>query len=223
MADYNYLLNHIIETAENDGSEFLQHVPRMVNLAEERLSKSLDDYGLLVESSYPTSVGQAEYQLLSATQVIKNVYTFDSIGTKINLLQRTDEFINDYWPVSASTGTPKYYARTVASNIRLAPTPVSSSIMRVVSQQKPTPLGTTLVPITTTTNYFSERCYDALYAACMSEASAFMKNYTAKQVYEQQYQNAVGLLRNQSRRTRRDDMQTPASTGGGDNTIEGGL
>ena len=50
-----------------------------------------------------------------------------------------------------------------------------------------------------------------------------MKNYTAKEIYEQQYQNSVGLLRNQSRRTRRDDMQTPASTGGGDNTIEGGL
>jgi hypothetical protein len=56
----------------------------------------------------------------------------------------------------------------------------------------------------------------------MIEATNFMKNYTVTQVYEQQYQNAVEGLRNQSRRTRRDDMELNASPAGGDNTIGGG-
>lgn len=220
MVDYNYLVNHITETTENDGTEFVNHIPKLVNLAEERLSKSLDDYGLMVSSDINLTAGVAVYTLVSTTQVIKNI-SFVENGTRINLLQRTDEFINDYWPVSTSTGTPKYYARTVASRIRIAPTPVSSYNAKIIFQERPPRLGTSATA--KTENYFTERCYDALYAACMSEALGYMKNYTAKQVYEQQYQNAVGLLRNQSRRTRRDDMQTPASTGGGGNTIDGGL
>ena len=72
------------------------------------------------------------------------------------------------------------------------------------------------------TNYYSDYCYDALFYGCMIEAMDFMKNYTVSNVYEQRYENAVTALRNQSRRTRRDDMEAPASPAGGDNPITGG-
>ncbi len=70
------------------------------------------------------------------------------------------------------------------------------------------------------TNYFSDFCYDALFYGCMVEAGDFMKNYTVSNYYEQRYTNSVELLRNQSRRTRRDDMEAPASLFG-ENTING--
>jgi hypothetical protein len=217
MANYTYLVNDIIETTENDGTEFVNHIPKLVNRAEERLTKALDDYGLVTVTSITLSAGTNDYTLPTGTRLVKNINITNN-GTKINLLQRTDEFINDYWPVSASTGTPKYYAKRTNTQVRFAPTASADYSGELVYITRPTTLTSA-----TDSNYFSEFCYDALYAACMSEALGFMKNYTAKQVYEQQYQNSVGLLRNQSRRTRRDDMQTPASTGGGDNTIEGGL
>ena len=44
-------------------------------------------------------------------------------------------------------------------------------------------------------------------------------NYTAVQLFEQRYTQAIETLRNQARRTRRDDMAAPASPAGGDNTI----
>jgi hypothetical protein len=47
MANYTYLVNDIIETTENDGTEFVNHIPKLVNRAEERLTKALDDYGLV--------------------------------------------------------------------------------------------------------------------------------------------------------------------------------
>ena len=50
-----------------------------------------------------------------------------------------------------------------------------------------------------------------------------MKNYEAITIYETRYKEEVQALRNQARRTRRDDMETPASPAGGDNTILGGL
>jgi len=63
-----------------------------------------------------------------------------------------------------------------------------------------------------------------LYNASMIEALLFMKNYEAIGVYESRYKESVAALRNQARRTSRDDMEAPASPAGGDNIItQGGL
>lgn len=216
MANYTYLVNDIIEATENTGSEFVSYIPKMVNRVEERLTKALDDYGLVTATSVALSAGKSSYTLPTGTRIIKNLHIKDA-GSKIGLLQRTDEFINDYWPVSASTGTPKYYARKTNSQIVFAPTASATYSGELVYVVKPSALTST-----NQNNYYSDECYDALFYGCMIEATNFMKNFSVTQVYEQQYQNAVEGLRNQSRRTRRDDMEVNASPAGGDNTINGG-
>ena len=216
MANYTYLVNDIIEATENDGSEFISYIPKMVNRVEDRLTKALDDYGLVTATSVALSAGKNTYTLPTGTLIIKNLHLKDA-GSKIGLLQRTDEFINDYWPVSASTGTPKYYARKTNSKIVFAPTASATYGGELVYVVKPSALTSA-----NQNNYFSDYCYDALFYGCMIEAANFMKNYSITQVYEQQYLNSVNQLRNQARRTRRDDMEAPASPAGGDNPIQGG-
>ena len=213
MANYTYLVNDILETTENGSSEFLSSVPKMVNKAELRLTKDLDDYGLVAYTSVAVSSGKNIVNLPQGTRILKN-FNIVSNGTKINLLQRTDEFINDYWPVSASTGTPEYYARRDNTTVIVAPTPVSTISGQVVHISRPVTLASA-----TPNNYFSDFCYDALYNASMVEALLYMKNYEPMSIYETRYKEALAALLNQSRRTRRDDMQTPASPAGGDNTV----
>jgi len=217
MANYTYLVNDIIETTENDNSDFTSAIPKFVNKAELRLTKDLDDYGLVTYTSVAVSSGKNIINLPSGTRILKN-FNINNSGTKINLLQRTDEFINDYWSVSASTGTPKYYARRNNTTVLIAPTAVSTVDGVIVHISRPTTLSSA-----SDTNYFSDFCYNALYNASMVEALLFMKNYEAITVYESRYKEEVQALRNQARRTRRDDMETPASPAGGDNTILGGL
>ena len=217
MANYTYLVNDIIETTENDNSDFTSAIPRFVNRAELRLTKDLDDYGLVTYTSVAVSSGKNIINLPSGTRILKN-FNINNSGTKINLLQRTDEFINDYWSVSASTGTPQYYARRNNTTVLIAPTAVSTVDGVIVHISRPTTLSSA-----SDTNYFSDFCYNALYNASMVEALLFMKNYEAITVYESRYKEEVQALRNQARRTRRDDMETPASPAGGDNTILGGL
>ena len=213
MANYTYLVNDILETTENGSDEFLSSVPKMVNKAELRLTKDLDDYGLVSYTSVAVSSGKNIVSLPQGTRILKN-FNIVSSGTKINLLQRTDEFINDYWPVSASTGTPEYYARRDNTTIIVAPTPVSTISGQVVHISRPVTLASA-----TPNNYFSDFCYDALYNASMVEALLYMKNYEPMSIYETRYKEALAALLNQARRTRRDDMQAPASPAGGDNTI----
>ena len=140
MANYTYLVNDIIAACENDGTEFLNYVPNMVNRAEERLVKDLDDYGLVTYTSVAVSSGNNQVTLPSGTRVIKN-FNMVSNGTKINILLRTDEFINDYWPVSASTSEPKYYARRNNTTILVAPTPASTYDGEIVYVARPVTLS----------------------------------------------------------------------------------
>ena len=217
MANYTYLVNDIIETTENDNSDFTSAIPKFVNRAELRLTKDLDDYGLVTYTSVAVSSGKNIINLPAGTRILKN-FNINNAGTKINLLQRTDEFLNDYWYVSASTGTPQYYARRNNTTVLIAPTAVSTVDGVIVHISRPTTLSSA-----SDTNYFSDFCYNALYNASMVEALLFMKNYEAITIYESRYKEEVQALRNQSRRTRRDDMETPASPAGGDNTILGGL
>jgi hypothetical protein len=49
----------------------------------------------------------------------------------------------------------------------------------------------------------------------MIEANYFIKDFNVLSAWEGKYKNSIDALRNQSRRTRRDDMQSPASPEGG--------
>jgi len=213
MANYTYLVDDIVAATENDGSEFLSYIPKMVNRAEERLTRDLDDYGLVTYTSVAVSSGINNITLPSGTRIVKN-FNIVANGTRINLLQRTDEYIRDYWPVSASTGTPEYYARRNNTTVLIAPTPVSTFNGEVVHVSRPVTLASA-----TPNNYFSDYCYDALFNATMVEAMVFMKNFDLVQLFEARYTQALQSLQNQARRTRRDDMETPASPAGADNPV----
>ena len=213
MADYTYLVDDIIQAAENEGTEFLNYVPKMVNRAEERLTRDLDDYGLVTYTSVAVPSGNNQVTLPSGTRILKN-FNIVANSTRINLLPRTDEYIRDYWPVSASTGTPEYYARRNNTTVFIAPTPVSTFNGEIVHVSRPTTLASA-----TPNNYFSDFCYDALFNASMVEAMIFQKDYNASNLFEARYNQALESLRNQARRTRRDDMQAPASPAGADNPV----
>ena len=55
MANYTFLVNDIIQATENDSTEFVDYIPKIVNRAEERLTKMLDDVGLVEVSAVTLS------------------------------------------------------------------------------------------------------------------------------------------------------------------------
>ena len=99
------------------------------------------------------------------------------------------------------------------------PTPVSAITVEIQTQSQPLPLASATGTSVTTQNYFSEYCYNALFAGCMIEATMYMKDWNTLPVWQAQYDNAILALRNQARRTRQDDMAVAASPAGGPDTI----
>mgnify|MGYP006244854109 CR=1 FL=1 len=222
MPNYSFLKTDIINTIENNSSEFEEHIPYFIEKAEGRIVKELDDSGLDNYSTFSFTASDPVVSLPADTLVVRNVNFTTSVSTaaipansKINLLQRTYEYAIDYFPyASASTGVPRYYSRKNNTSIYIVPTPTSTLSGEIQTVSRPAAL-TSANP----TNYFSEFCYDALFYSCMIEASVFMKNFENMTLFETRYKNAIDGLRNQARRTRQDDMQSANSPTGGPNTL----
>jgi len=214
MPSYSDLVSDIRNTSENDSQEFSDQIPVIINKAEFRLIKELDDVALNKVTSVTTSINNPLVSLASDTRIIRNINIKVS-GSKINLLQRSQEYINDYWPfVSSSVGEPKYYAMRSNTQIYLAPTPASVYDTEVVYVARPTTL-TSAAP----NNYFSDFCYDALFYASMIEASLFNKSFNTVTAWQAELKASIDALRNQSRRARQDNMELNTSPAGSANTI----
>jgi hypothetical protein len=221
MPNYSYLKDDIVNTIENDSTEFATQIPYFIEKAEDRLIKELDDVALDTYASVAISASNPVVSLPDGALVVRNVnYTASATNIKTNLLQRTYEYAIDYWGfVSASTGTPRYYARKTNSQIYIVPTPASTVAGEIQYTKRPLGLASATGTSVTTSNYFSESCYNALFAACMIEANYFIKDFQVLQAWEGKYKNSIDALRNQARRTRQDDMQSANSPTGGPNTV----
>ena len=217
MPSFSFLKTDLINTTENDSSEYESQIPNIVERAESRLMKELDDSGLDNYSSFTFTAGDPIVTVPEGTLVVRNVNYKTSVSSNIiPLLQRTYEYAIDYFPhASTSTGEPRYYARKNNTEIYVVPTPASTLTGEIQTTKRPLALASATGTSATTSNYFSDFCYNALFDACMVESMIFMKNFSLVPAMEQKYQSSINALRNQSRRTRRDDMQSPANPLGG--------
>ncbi len=183
--------------------------------------KELDDVALDTYSSVTFTANNPVVSLPDGALVVRNV-NFTTSATVygeptgiIPLLQRTYEYAIDYWNKPTSVGTPRYYARKTNTQIYIVPTPTSTLAGEIQYTKQPLALSSATGTSATISNYFSEDCYNALFNACMVEANYFIKDFQVVQSWEAKYKNSIDGLRNQARRTRRDDMQSPASPAGG--------
>ena len=211
--DFNSLVSAVVETTENDGSEFLGALPNMIQRAQDKMMNDLDDQGLVSYASVAVSSGTAEVSVPTGGEIIKT-FTIEVSGARTQLKHRPYEYMLDYWPVSASTGTPRYYGFKTNTEIRVAPTPSAT-----VDSQIGFIAQITTITSASPTNYFTQHCQNALFFATMIEASMFMKSFNTTQAWQQEYQGEIERLRNRARRSRQDDMQTNFSPAGGPNTL----
>ena len=74
MASYLYLVDDITQACENDGTEFQNYIPKMVNRAEERMTRDLDDYGLVTYTSVAVSADNNRITLILQLLLLPHLY-----------------------------------------------------------------------------------------------------------------------------------------------------
>jgi hypothetical protein len=226
VVTYSTLVQQIKDTMEDDSTEFSNAVPDFIRRAELRLTREMDTHGLTQYFTSNFTKGEAFLAIPSTNLIVKNINYLTSAtttlengrvaspNTRISLLVRTKEYVEDYWPVRTSTGLPKYYTHFMQDQVLIAPAPISAFAAEIELVIQPSTLS-----VGNETNYYTTFCENALFYATMIEACYFNKNSTAVQLWDQQYQREIITIVNEARRNRRDDMSKPDSPAGGPDTL----
>ena len=183
--------------------DFIEHT-------ENRLLRDLD---LDAFKSHQNSTLTADSPFLSlpggttpeptSLATIRTVMVYASTSSARDFLEQRDvSFMNEYWPIRTSTGTPKYWAWWDENTIYLAPTPSSALYVELGITRLPTRLSSS-----NTTSWLGNNAPIALLYGCLAEAFKFLKGPAEMlQLYEQSYQRAIQeLMIEQQGRHRRDE------------------
>ena len=184
--------------------DFIEHT-------ENRLLRDLDldafkshQYSTLTADTAFLSLPGGTTPEPTSLATIRTVHIWPASGTATRtfLEQRDLSFMNEYWPVRTSTGTPKYWAWWDENTIYLAPTPDSAYNVELGITRLPTRLSSS-----NTTSWLGNNAPVALLYGCLAEAFKFLKGPAEMlQLYEQSYQRALQeLVIEQQGRHRRDE------------------
>jgi hypothetical protein len=202
ILDYTETSTDVLTSTRTD--DFIEHT-------ENRILRDVDldafkshQYSTLTADNPFLSLPGGSAPTPTSLATIRTVHIWPASGTATRtfLEQRDVSFMNEYWPVRTSTGTPKYWAWWDENTIYLAPTPDAAYNIELGIIRLPTRLSSS-----NATSWLGNNAPVALLYGCLAEAFKFLKGPAEMlQLYEQSYQRAIQeLMIEQQGRHRRDE------------------
>ena len=202
ILDYTETSTDVLTSTRTD--DFIEHTEnRILREADLDAFKSHQYTTVTADNPFVSLPGGSNPDPTSlATIRTVHIYPASGTATRDFLEQRDISFMNEYWPVRTSTGTPKYWAWWDENSIYLAPTPDAAYNIEVGITRLPTRLSSS-----NTTSWLGNNAPVALLYGCLAEAFKFLKGPAEMlQLYEQSYQRSLqALVIEQQGRHRRDE------------------
>jgi hypothetical protein len=170
-------------TEQSDKIVFNQ-LPRLVTLAERRISRELKILGFLRAVQTTMVAGVAVLQKPDRWR--------DTVSMRVNsksLFSRSYEYLRSYWPDEAQLGTPEFYSDYDYQHWLIAPTPSVDMPAEIMYYEQPAFLGED-----SQTNWLTEYAPDLLLYATLLEASPFLKKDERLTVWQGMYERAAQAL-----------------------------
>lgn len=166
---YATLVAAITDWTEDPSAELQAHIDEIISLAHVRLVKDLD---LEIFKTTATGTFTPGNQFITKPTDAVSIKTLTYVvGSRTYYVyQRSDEYLDEYWPNSGQRGAPKHYSEFNETSLRVAPTPSNSSVWKARYVVRPADL----TPSNTTT-FLSTNAGEALLYACLLETEAFIK------------------------------------------------
>jgi len=190
---YTTLKTNIQNFVEDDSTELTASIDVIIAQAEEMVFQRLPNLPCFRKVTTGNFViGTFDYTVATA-RMIRQVSVTDSSSNVNYLNHRVDSYLRDYWPNSATTGTPIMYstknATTSGTVITLAPTPSATLAYQVDFIAPETGLSSSNANTWVDTNAPA-----VLLAAALYETSAFLKAADTLSLYKTQFDEAVQLF-----------------------------
>jgi|TARA_R100000329_G_scaffold137099_1_gene118068 hypothetical protein len=176
----------IQDYTENTETTFVNNLPLFIRAAEERILKSvqLSFFRKNVTANFSAS---DQFLAIPSDFLAPFSLSFTDSSSNKNFLDFKDvNFLQEFTPNAATTGTPRYYAVFDVSNFIIAPTPASALAVELHYYYRP---GSLTTGGDSGTTWLSENAELALLYGSLYEAYTFMKgeadvlqNYNARLV-----------------------------------------
>lgn len=119
---FTTLKSAIKDYTENQEATFVSHLGDFIRTAEERIFKSVDLEFFRKNVTGTTSSGN-QFLAVPADYIASFSLSIENSSSKEFLLFKDINFLQEYNPNSATTGTPRYYGIYDFQNFLLSPTP----------------------------------------------------------------------------------------------------
>lgn len=189
--NYTTLVANIQNFLEDDSSELQTSIDQIIDQAEVMIFQRLPNLPCFRKTVTGNMVaGTADYTVPSARMIRQVSVISSNVASYLN--HRVDSYIRDYWPNATTQGDPIMYstknAGTAGTVVTFAPTPDSTDSYQVDYIAPETGLSSS-----NTNNWISDNAENVLLAACLYEASAFLKAGETLALYKTQFDEAVQL------------------------------
>lgn len=185
---------------------FLTQVPKLINLAENRIAADLKQQGFqtVVTGQFRAVDFTSPVNVLAKPRWWRETISFSWYDdtpdptTQVPygnrpLLLRSLEYVKNYWTNPAQTGSPRFYADYNAKMFLIAPSPAAvggvGPNFELVYYARLEPLD-----LTNQVNWLTENAPQALLFAAMEESHMFLKNYAAAATWKGRYDEQKSSL-----------------------------
>lgn len=168
-----------------------EQIPRLINLAERRISRELKIQGFINVVTGTLTVGQSVYAKPDRWRdtVSMNIGTGANNNSRKPLYTRVYEYLLSYWPDRSQTDEPIFYADYDYLHWLIAPTPDAEYPFEILYYELP-PLLDDVVQ----TNWLTEYAPQLLLYGTLLEATPFLKSDERIPVWQQMYDRAAAML-----------------------------
>ena len=189
--NYTTLVANIQNFLEDDSAELQASIDQIIEQAETMIFQRLPNLPCFRKTTTASMVaGTADYTIPSARMIRQVSIISSNVASYLN--HRVDSYIRDYSPNATTQGIPVMYstksAGTAGTVVTLAPTPNSTDTYQVDFVAPETGLSSS-----NTNNWVGDNLENVLLAACLYEASAFLKAGETLSLYKTQFDEAVQL------------------------------
>ena len=175
---YNELLAQVrryIErgfTAQSDPLVY-EEVPELISKAERRCARELKILGFLASMQTTMQPGTGVYAKPDGWTETAEVWigTGETFSERVPIFPRSYSYCRSYWPNSAETGQPQFYADYVFTHWLVVPTPVLAYPAEFMVWRIPPVLSPSRQ-----NNWLSDNAPDLLLYATLLEAAPFLRN-----------------------------------------------
>lgn len=183
-------LRQYLERGTSVDPTVFEQLPRLINLAERDLARTLKILGFINVVTGTMAAGNSVYPKPDRWR--ETVSINFGVGTeevRTPLFPRSYEYCRFYWPDEDLQAQPQFYADYDYNNWLFSPTPDVAYPFEVLFYELPA-----LLDAVNQTNWSTEYAPNALLHGALLQASRFLKNDERVPLWQQTYDRDVQLL-----------------------------